>query len=420
MKALLDFIYKKEQILKNKKPVEFLDEDSNENNILDENIEIDSFHSHLNNLKAKNNIIINNKNFFDTFENIAKLMKYSDEYKNKVLILFLNFFEYLKNSNSLSININKKENNISFLSLKRINITDIEYFVKTSKKYKKKSSLNFILSLMRKFVRLFNDEPNLNYREKIGFTNKINTKDLSYRQQVVMLKYLKEKCDVEILLIYFFLYYLGFSYSAVSRILISHFLKNFSLLKIKKGKIKRYKIIPSISKIIIKFVEESKTKKKFLFCDEIKESNNLTRVNYIKQKIREVIKKCYRIYESQLNYILNLFCKTRQPKKIVNKLNDFFDENVGISNGWINSEISNFYYDDNLEENDNIIDSSMYLNTNINNNDGYYSKDFISSFNEDKSLYNNKENYSSFGNEFEIENTIRNKNLNSISDLNEN
>ena len=196
MKALLDFIYKKEQILKNKKPVEFLDEDSNENNILDENIEIDSFHSHLNYLKAKNNIIINNKNFFDTFENIAKLMKYSDEYKNKVLILFLNFFEYLKNSNSLSININKKENNISFLSLKRINITDIEYFVKTSKKYKKKSSLNFILSLMRKFVRLFNDEPNLNYREKIGFTNKINTKDLSYRQQVVMLKYLKEKCDV--------------------------------------------------------------------------------------------------------------------------------------------------------------------------------------------------------------------------------
>ena len=62
----------------------------------------------------------------------------------------------------------------------------------------------------------------------------------------------------------------------------------------------------------------------------------------------------------------------------------------------------------------------MYLNTNINNNDGYYSKDFISSFNEDKSLYNNKENYSSFGNEFEIENAIRNKNLNSISDLNEN
>ena len=55
----------------------------------------------------------------------------------------------------------------------------------------------------------------------------------------------------------------------------------------------------------------------------MKESNNLTRVNYIKQKIREVIKKCYRIYESQLNYILNLFCKTRQPNKIVNKLNDF-------------------------------------------------------------------------------------------------
>ena len=50
----------------------------------------------------------------------------------------------------------------------------------------------------------------------------------------------------------------------------------------------------------------------------------------------------------------------------------------------------------------------MYLNTNINNNDGYYSKDFKSLFNEDKSLYNNKENYSSFGNEFEIENAIRN------------
>ena len=40
MKALLDFVCRKERILRDKKPIEFLDEDSNENNILDENIKI--------------------------------------------------------------------------------------------------------------------------------------------------------------------------------------------------------------------------------------------------------------------------------------------------------------------------------------------------------------------------------------------
>ena len=130
-----------------------------------------------------------------------------------------------KNSNFSDLK--KKEKGHNKLNLKRINISDVQSFLDKIKKYKKQSSINFIKTVMRKYIRLLNDEPDLDYKEKIKFSNNNDCHDLSFRQQVVMIKYLKEKYDIQIILIYYFLYYLGFTYSSCSRLLISHFHKDY-------------------------------------------------------------------------------------------------------------------------------------------------------------------------------------------------
>ena len=46
---------------------------------------------------------------------------------------------------------------------------------------------------MRKYVRIMNNEPNLDYQEKTKFINAYDKNDLSFRQQVAMIKYIKKK-----------------------------------------------------------------------------------------------------------------------------------------------------------------------------------------------------------------------------------
>ena len=84
----------------------------------------------------------------------------------------------------------------------------------------------------------------------------------------------------------------------VSRIQISNFNKNFTLLLCKKGKLKRYKICSSITKMIINYIEKNETKSSFLFYGEIRDSKGKTRTNFIKNKISDIIKKCYYFYSS--------------------------------------------------------------------------------------------------------------------------
>ena len=231
---------------------------------------------------------------------------------------------------------------------------------------------------MRKYVRLINGEPNLDYKEKIKLPNNYNSKDLSLRQQIVMIKFVKEQNDVQILLIYYFLYYLGFTYSMTSRIMVSHFLKDYTLLKSKKSKLKRFKINESIRKNIIDFIEGLGYKRKFLFYDEIKDSKGFTRINFIKQKICNTLRKCYYIYSYQINYILKQFSKSRNPRKNTKKLDDYFDKDIGISNGFINSEISNFSYKDESDKSISIEKDSSFINKNeeIYNNDKHSQNGF--------------------------------------------
>ena len=145
---------------------------------------------------------------------------------------------------------------------------------------------------MRKIIIAVNNEQKLDYKEKIKFKiNNNNTSNLSFGQQVAILKFLKENGDIQNFIMFNFLYYLGLSFSSISRILITHFNNNYSLLKLKHGKLKGLKINPSISKYIINFLKEKKENFKFLFYGEYIEFKNDTRTNYIKGKFNAIIEK---------------------------------------------------------------------------------------------------------------------------------
>ena len=97
---------------------------------------------------------------------------------------------------------------------------------------------------MRKIIREMNNEQKLDYIEIIKFKKNINnTSNLSFRQQVAILKFLKENNDIQNFIMFYFLYYLGLNFSSISRILITHFNGNYSLLKLKHRKLKRLKLI---------------------------------------------------------------------------------------------------------------------------------------------------------------------------------
>ena len=76
------------------------------------------------------------------------------------------------------------------------------------------------------------------------------------------------------------------------------------------------------------------------------------------------MKSCKYIYKKQINYIISIFYRTRNPKKIVIQIDEYLDHEIGISNGIINSEISNFSYDENFGNSNPIIDDSSYMDYN--------------------------------------------------------
>ena len=76
------------------------------------------------------------------------------------------------------------------------------------------------------------------------------------------------------------------------------------------------------------------------------------------------MKSCKYIYKKQINYIISIFYRTRNPKKIVKQIDEYLDHEIGISNGIINSEISNFSYDENLGNSNPLIDDSSYMDYN--------------------------------------------------------
>ena len=193
----------------------------------------------------------------------------SINYIKIILEYFLLFFEFLfrkKKRPKEGIRKEKGDDGIIYYYINKIDLEHVYDFVNIIYKYYKNSTKNFILSKMRKYSRLFNDDNNNNYKHKIPFPYKKPT-NVKINQQDIenIINHLKINNDLENLIIFYFLYYSGLTFSDISRIIPFHFKMEFSLLKIRKGKERKIFIPKVISDCLIIFNENRKKTSKFFF-----------------------------------------------------------------------------------------------------------------------------------------------------------
>lgn len=162
-------------------------------------------------------------------ENISQIEK------NRVINLFRSFNEYLSKNRSKRNIMNLNEYSINKAKA-RIKINDVNFYINSRYKNGKNSTIIHMKIKMRKYIRLLNDEPNLNFREKITRNcqkdEKIKSKD---SQLIIIVKHLMYKSNLLHILLFYFLYFVGLNYSLVSRIMIKNFKNGFKSLILKKG-----------------------------------------------------------------------------------------------------------------------------------------------------------------------------------------
>lgn len=137
---------------------------------------------------------------------------------------------------------NKKNANKYFI--KKLDLNDIYKFLNSKHFEYSDSSMNNIMSRIRKFVRILNNELTLNYKISLPIIEKRKDKSTITNQELISIfKTIGEKRNLQISLIFFFLYYIGLTYSKVARIRIKDFHSSLSILIDKKSKNKKF-ILP--------------------------------------------------------------------------------------------------------------------------------------------------------------------------------
>jgi len=301
-------------------------------------------------LSKKILFLVNQKNAFEFIYEDLKYSKVQKDYRVKIMNLFDKYFAYIEKNRINTIKKYDKKKNEIFFSLDKIDIDDVYIFF--SNYYYTNSegkSKNYNLSRMRKYIRLLNEEPNIDYKYKIDFKNKKNKANLTPLEQILLIKFLKEKEDLQPLLLFYFLYYLGITFSTISRIKINHFRKSLHYLKIKKGKMKNYKIIEIMTKNIHEFIMNKSNETNYLFYDNFVNKEKMTRVNYIKEKFLDILKEYNKFSSKQIEILMKSFSKTRVPKRLTSSFKMVFDLNIEIDEDFIKSELDDFpYKDENL------------------------------------------------------------------------
>lgn len=123
----------------------------------------------------------------------------------------------------------------------------------SNKRYKSDSTKYYLLLTMRKFIKIINNEENINFNVKNVKPKKNPIKVISQKEVYAIINYIKENNDLQIMLIFYFLYVKGLNYTSISRILLKDFNNEFSILITKKGKKSKYKIHPQISEKLYAF-----------------------------------------------------------------------------------------------------------------------------------------------------------------------
>lgn len=143
---------------------------------------------------------------------------------------------------------------------------------------------------MRKFIRILNNKESINYKNKLA---KIEKKDAGFKLSVdditIICEEIKAKYNLQLLLIFYFLYFMGLTFSKTSRIKITDLKSDFSILVETKEKYKKY-IIPNIIRhLLLHFIKSKNNISLFLFYDSIKEGKNIARTQIIKNNMTNII-----------------------------------------------------------------------------------------------------------------------------------
>ena len=290
-------------------------------------------YEYFSNTKKRNiKILSRENNIFDRIENIMAQEKSKNTYKTKVINYFNCFIEFLeKNSKSSKSQIIKiiRDKNETFYVIPKIIISDIHDFVNSKFYSFKDKTKNIILSIMRKFVRMLNNDKNLNYSNKLFFyKSNNNCISLSEKELCCLINYLKDNNELQNLIIFYFLYYSGLNYSSLARCKIKNFYKDFSILKFAKNKTRKIHIPFVIKMDILNFLENNKKISGFIFYNDYNEKlNPHSRVLYIKNELMKSIRKFKGLSEQKKNLLIQSFSKTRRYKILSKKYELLFDYN---------------------------------------------------------------------------------------------
>ena len=195
-------------------------------------------------IKKNIRVLSNEYHIFDRIQNIMEQEDSTLIYKKKVIKYFEGFINFLEiNSKTVKSRFNKiiNDNKKIIYSIKEINIVDIYNFVDYKFNYYKEDTKNRILSIMRRFSRMLNNDSNLDYQESLCFhKSKNNSLVLTEEELNSIVNYLKNKDELECLILFYFLYFSGLNFYYLARCQIKDFHKDFDILKLTKKKLEKY------------------------------------------------------------------------------------------------------------------------------------------------------------------------------------
>lgn len=300
-----------------------------DNNDLYDNNKKDTYFFYSSITKRNIEVLSNKYNFFDRLLKVLKDEGSSFEYNCRVISLFEKYFEYtfLEDKKNKRIRYIKKDNQ---LFVEELDINHILSFLKSNSTKYKDSSLNNIMSKMRRFCRILNNNPELDYKEKIPRIKKIKSSILTKNELILICEKIKHKDCLQFSLLFFFLYFFGLNYYKVARVKITDFKYSSSVLIDKKNSDKRKKVIlPSFIKVIIsKFIHEKENKSKYLFYDSLTDNKIYTRTRLIKNNVSVLINEMDFLTDIQKDLIIHEFCKKRKAKRYNNEIYGLFFEDA--------------------------------------------------------------------------------------------
>lgn len=290
------------------------------------------------------------EDIIERLKNILNQENQSEEYKKKILNVFQDLIQYLKEKNPSAIKeIKLKDGKINSI-MKRINISDVFNFIENNDKYSKQKSKNYLLSRIRRFVRILNQEENLNFRSKIKFNKKEKTDTNKKEKEIIkIITEIRERGTIQILLIFYFLYFLGLNYSTIARITLKNFKKGFNHLILEKRKKRQFTIPNIIAKDLYDYFVFKKNNSKYLFYDSFNNINNYSRTTLIKNNIKSILESIKEISIETTQDLLFNFSKTRKANKLPIKFYFLFDYSCHLPK-LLENEVSINYTKEILDE----------------------------------------------------------------------